>query len=173
MRTMPAVFLGAALMASPALADDSATCQQASGDPAIQACTRAIESRTYSGRELAGLYLNRGVELNRKRQRDAALADYDRSITIYPDDPFAYNNRANVRREKGDLDGAIADYTTAIRLDADYTAAYTNRARIHEMRKDKERARADYVAALATTDRDDNSKGAKDFARQRLKVLGP
>ena len=171
-RAMIAVFLTAALMASPAAADDMAACQRARGEPAIEACTRAIESRAYSGRELAGLYMNRGVELKQKGRLDAAIADYDRSIAIYPNDPFAYNNRANARRDKGNLDGAIADYTAAIGLDADYAAAYTNRGRIHEMRKDLERARADYVAALATTDKHDNSRAARAFARQRLQGLG-
>ena len=135
------VFLGVLswlCMAASAAADDRATCQNARGEPAMQACTRAIESKTFTGRELAGLYLNRGVEFKQKGDVDAAIADYDRAITIYPEDPFAFNNRA----------------------------------RIHEMRNDMQRARTDYAAALATSDKFNNSKWAKDFARQRLQVLG-
>lgn len=164
--------LASICMTAAAVADDRTTCQDSRGEPAIQACTRAIESKTFTGRELAGLYVNRGVELKQKGDIDAAIVDYDRAIAIYPGDPFAFNNRANARREKGNLDGAIADYTAAIRLDADYAAAFTNRARIHEMRNEVQRARADYAAALATSDKFDNSKWAKDFARRRLQVLG-
>lgn len=167
-RTVILVFLAWAGMVASALADDNATCQRERGDLAIQACTRAIESRAYSGGELAALYMNRGVELKQKGRLDAAIADYDRAIAIYPNYPLAFNNRANARRDKGDLDGAIADYSAAIALDADYAAAYTNRGRIHEIRNEPRRARADYEAALATSDKHDNSRAARSFARQRL-----
>jgi tetratricopeptide (TPR) repeat protein len=159
-------------MAASASAEDKKTCQEGKAEPAIQACTRAIDSRAYSGRELAGLYVNRGVELKQKGDLDAAIADYDRAIVLHPGDLFAYNNRANARREKGNLDGAIADYTVAISLDANYAAAFTNRARIHEMRNEMQRPRADYAAALKTSDKYDNSKWAKDFAQRRLQALG-
>ena len=172
MRRMMLVLLAWVCMAAPAAADDNAICQLERGDRAIQACTRGIESKAYSGRELAGLYMNRGVELKQKGQLDAAIADYDRAIAIHPDYPFAFNNRANARRDKGDLDGAIADYSAAIALDGDYAAAYTNRGRVHEARGDVQRARADYEAALATSDKHTNSRGAKNFARQRLLGLG-
>jgi tetratricopeptide (TPR) repeat protein len=171
-RTMALCVLSWLCMATVAAADDKTICQDATGEPAIEACTRAIDSRAYSGRDLAALHVNRGVELKRKGALDAALADYDRAIALHPGDLFAYNNRANVRREKGNLEGAIADYTAAIRLDADYAAAYTNRGRIHEMRNEAQRARADYTAALKTSDKYDNSKWAKDFAQRRLQVLG-
>ncbi len=171
-RAMVLVALAWVCMAPAAAADDNAACQRERGDPAIQACTRAIESKAYRGHELAALYMNRGVELKQMRRLDAAIADYDRAIAIYPDYPYAFNNRANARRDKGDLDGAIADYSAAIALDADYAAAYTNRGRVHEARGDSQRARADYEAALATSDKHDNSRAARSFARQRLLGLG-
>jgi hypothetical protein len=43
------------LAATPATADDVDTCGKASGDEAIAACTRAINSGRYSGRQLAAL----------------------------------------------------------------------------------------------------------------------
>jgi len=172
MRTLILTLLAWACMVAAASADDKTACQLERGDLAIQACTRAIESKAYSGQELAGLYMNRGVELKQQRRLDAAIADYDRAIAIHPDYPYAFNNRANARRDKGDLDGAIADYSAAIGLDPDYAAAYTNRGRVHEMRKNLDQARADYLAALATSNKHDNSRAAKSFARQRLLAVG-
>jgi len=43
------------LAATPAAADDFETCARASGDVAIAACTRAIISGRYSGRQLAAI----------------------------------------------------------------------------------------------------------------------
>jgi tetratricopeptide (TPR) repeat protein len=167
-----AILLAACLLAAPARADDRATCERASGDAAVAACTRAIESGVFKGRELAKLYTNRGVELKRKGDIDAAIKDYDESIKLDPSDYFAYNNRANTLRDKGDLEGAIADYTTAIRLEPGYAAAYTNRARLHERMNALDKARADYGAALAAPPRKfDNSPWAQKLARERLQAL--
>src|SRR5215468_6224374 len=52
------------LAATRAAADDFETCARASGDQAIAACTRAINSGRYSGRELADLFNNRCAELS-------------------------------------------------------------------------------------------------------------
>src|SRR5471032_486615 len=44
------------LAATPAAADDYEACAKASGDEAIAACARAIDSGRYSGRQLAELF---------------------------------------------------------------------------------------------------------------------
>jgi tetratricopeptide (TPR) repeat protein len=166
------LLLAGCLLAAPARADDRTTCEKGSGDTAIAACNRAIESRAFTGRELAKLYTNRGVELKRKGDIDGAIKDYNESIKLNPNDYFAYNNRANTLRDKGDLPGAIADYTTAVRLEPGYAAAYTNRARVHERMNDLAKARADYNAALAAPPKKfDNSPWAQNLARERLQAL--
>jgi tetratricopeptide (TPR) repeat protein len=174
MRTAPVALLLLALGATvaPAAADDVATCNNTTGEAAIAACNRAIGSGQFKGAALGKLLTSRGVELKRKGDIDGAIADYTRAIALNAKDLFAFNNRANTRRDKGDLEGAIADYSEAIRLDRDYAAAYTNRGRVHEMRKDLVRARADFNAALAAApNKYDNTKWAKDFAQRRLNAL--
>lgn len=159
-----------AAMAAPA--DDRTTCERASGDVAVAACTRAIESGAFAGAELAKLHTNRGVERKLKGDLDGALADYTEAIRLNPTDFFAFNNRANVRRDKGDLAGAVADYTEAVRLEPDYAAAYTNRGLVQERMGDLEGARASFKAALAASPtKFRNSPGAQAIARERLTAL--
>ncbi len=161
-----------ALSAAPAAADDRMTCERGSGDVAIAACARAIESGQFAGAELAKLHTNRGVELKRKGDVDGAIKDYDVAIGLNASDLFAFNNRANAWRDKGDLDRALADYGTAITLDQDYAAAFINRGLVHERRKAFDLARADYKAALAASPQKyNNSRGAHQMARQRLAEL--
>ncbi len=164
-------LLAIGLMQTPALADDRATCEKATGELALAACARAIATGEFSGLELAKLHNNRGVELKRIGDLDAAIRDYDIAIKLNPDDLFAFNNRANAWRDKGNLDRAIADYSEAIRLDPDYAAAYVNRGLVHERKKQLDLARADFTAALAAPPKYNNSRGAQGMARERLAVL--
>lgn len=165
------LLLGLSLSPDLAAADDFKVCGNAAGDEAISACSRAIESNRFTGDDLAKLLTNRGVELKRKGNLDAAIADYSGAIALNPKDMFSFNNRGNVRRDKGDLQGAIADYTEAIRLDPDYVAAYVNRGRVYEGQDNLERARADFTAVLTLPDKYPNSRGGKDLARGRLKAM--
>src|SRR6516225_4005720 len=121
-----------------AAADDWETCAKASGDTAIAACTRAIASPRFKGRDLVRLYYNRGIEYDEKRDYDRgnawrnkgdldrAIADYNEAIRLDPKDAKAYNNRGIASRAKADLDRAIADYNEAIRLDPN-AGSYKNR----------------------------------------------
>ncbi len=165
------VLLGLSLAPDLAAADDFKVCADASGNEAVSACSRAIESKRYTGADLAKLLTNRGVELKRLGNLDAAIADYSGAIALNPRDMFGFNNRGNALRDKGDLPAAIADYTEAIRLDPDYAAAYVNRGRVHETQNNLDGARADFTAVLSTSDKYGNSRGAKDLARGRLKAL--
>ena len=165
------LLLGLSLGPDLAAADDFKVCGDAAGDEAISACNRAIGSNRFAGNDLAKLLTNRGVELKRKGNLDAAIADYNGAIALNPKDMFSFNNRGNALRDKGDLQGAIADYTRAIRLDPDYAAAYVNRGRVYESQDNLDRARADFTAVLTTSDKYANSRGAKDVARGRLKAM--
>ena len=166
------IVIAIGVLATPARADDDATCHNASGEVAIAACTRAIASGRYSGIELAKLHTSRGVELKRKGDLDGAIKDYDVAIELNPNDLFAFNNRANAWRDKGDLDRAIADYGAAVRLDADYASAFTNRGLVYERKQDYPHARADFKAALAAAPQKyPNTRGAQHIARERLAAL--
>ena len=163
-----ALFAGAAL----GQPDDRTTCERASGEGAIAACTRAISSGTFTGLELAKLHTNRGVELKQKGDLDGALKDYDAALGLNPGDFFAFNNRANVRRDKGDIPGAVADYSEAVRLEPAYAAAYVNRGLVQERLGDLDKARESFNAALAApAQKFRNSPGAHNIARERLRAL--
>ena len=83
------------LAATPAAADDYYTCGTASGDEAIAACTRAINSGRYSGHRLAALFNNRCSEWNGKQESDKAVADCNEAIQLNPNYALAFFNRGN------------------------------------------------------------------------------
>jgi tetratricopeptide (TPR) repeat protein len=110
-------------LSSPAVADDVATCKDASGDAAIAACTRVSRDRGASTRIRAAALSNRGVEYKAKGDLDRAIVDYSEAIRLDPKFAPPYSNRGNAYKPKDDLDRAIADLTVAIRLDPKNEAA--------------------------------------------------
>ena len=126
-----ATAMGLSFYKPAAAADDRETCKTASGDAAIAACTRAIESKKYAKkkfkRTLSLLYTNRGVEYEIKKEFDKAIADHDQAIKIDPKNWAAFNNRGNAYAGKRDYDHAIADYDAAVKLNPKYAEAFYNR----------------------------------------------
>src|SRR4051812_1641712 len=82
-----AVFIvaGSALV-SQAIADDSDSCEEASGEKAIAACTRVIEKRRTSRQDRADAYHNRGLAYRANGDHDRAIADYSEAIRLVPRD---------------------------------------------------------------------------------------
>jgi tetratricopeptide (TPR) repeat protein len=131
---VPAIAIAAVMVlgyCNFAAADDRETCKTASGDTAIEACTRAIESKKFNGpkqkRVLSLLYTNRGVEYGIKKEFDKAIADHDQAIKIDPKNPAPYNNRGTAYAAKQDYERAIADYDQAVKLNPKYAEAFFNR----------------------------------------------
>jgi tetratricopeptide (TPR) repeat protein len=108
--------------ASPALASDWEACAKGSGDDAVAACTRAIDSGGYDGRARALLHTNRGVEWKAKGELDRAIEDFDAAIEHDSNQAAAFNNRGIAHAAKRDYDRAIADYDEAIRINEKYAA---------------------------------------------------
>ena len=111
---------------------DARTCDQATGDTAIAACTRAIDSGKYKGRYLAILHADRAFEASNKGQYDIAITDYTQAIELNPKYAVAYNGRGLAYRAKGDNDRALADYSQAIQLNPKLAVAYNNRANAYQ-----------------------------------------
>lgn len=162
----------AVLVADSARADDSETCRVGSGDVAIAACNRVIDSRSSKRQQVIDAYINRGQEYYTQKDYDRAIADLSTAIGMGPREPIAYGNRANCWYVKKEYDRAIADYTQAIALESNYTAAYAGRALAHEAKGDKASARADYRRALSVPQKFNDGKWAHDKARERLAELG-
>jgi len=94
--------------------DDARLCAKESGDTAIEACSRAIKSGRYKGRDLARQY--RGVERGLRQEYDLALADYGEAAKIDKKYADAFYNRCVIFNVKKDYDAAVADCSQAIKL---------------------------------------------------------
>lgn len=144
------VLMGAAAAAQGQATADAERCASIAdnADLAIQHCTRAIDSRQFSGEPLARLHFNRGTKWAAKSDFNRAIADYDAAIKLQPRFVDAYYNRGNAWANQGDPDRAIADYGAAIKLDPKEAAAYGGRAVEWAVKGDYARAIGDYDAAI-------------------------
>ena len=136
------------LAATPAAADDVYTCGKASGEEAIEACTRAIDSGQYSGRQLAALFNNRCSEWNGKHESDKALADCSQAIGLDPDYALAFFNHGNAYFAEGQYDRAIEDYDQSIRLNPNYAHVFNNRGNTYSNIGQRDHAIEDYSQAI-------------------------
>lgn len=96
--------------------DDAKICAKESGENAIEACSRAIKSGRYKGRDLARQYLYRGVERGLKQEYDLALADYGEAAKIDKKYADAFYNRCVIFNLKKEYESAITDCSLAIKL---------------------------------------------------------
>ncbi len=71
--------------------------------------------------------INRASEFKKKRDYDAAIADYTKALSVNPE-VLVESSRADAYLQKGDFDHAIADYTRAIERDPGDWLAYNGRA---------------------------------------------
>src|SRR5215475_3017784 len=122
-----AALAAVALFPTAAVADDWDDCGKQSGDLAIAACSRAIDSGRYTGQSLARLYTARGVAYQAKGDLDRAMADFNESMQADLTYARAYTTRGITWYRKGDLDRAMADFDEAIRLDPKGALHYSNR----------------------------------------------
>lgn len=143
--TLAALTLTTLLIPLQAKADDAEACDKQSGDEAIAACTRAIESGS-GKRELH--FLNRSVEYRRKGNLDQAIADATEALRLDPNLVVALANRSSFYRDKGDLDRALVDLDRAIELAPTAAKLYFVRGDIYTAKNDRGRGIADFSAAL-------------------------
>lgn len=70
------------------------------------------------------------------RDPDRAMAAYDRYLALRRDNPTAYHNRGDLRKDRQDYEGAIADYTAALAVKPDYLWSLNNRGYLLYKEKD-------------------------------------
>ena len=131
-----------------AAAVDSETCFKETGDVAIAACTRLIESGEFTGNGLAAIYFNRGVTWYEMGNYDRAIQDYNEAIKLNPNFEQAFFNRGNAFDEHEQFDRAIQDYDRAIALKPDYAKAFNNRGISFTKKGQYDRAIQDYDQAI-------------------------
>lgn len=111
-------------------------------------CTRALEEETMTLSNRAATYVNRGILRMRNGQIDAALADYDRALSLNESLGAAYLNRGAALIIADDFAAALEALNQAIELGAqDLHAAYYNRAIAREQSGDVTGAYYDFLEA--------------------------
>jgi tetratricopeptide (TPR) repeat protein/S1-C subfamily serine protease len=103
-------------------------------------------------------YNNRGNAKSALGNKQEAIADYDRAISINPKLAEAYVNRGAAKSALGNEQAAIADYDRAITINSKFAGAYYNRGVSKSALGNEQAAIADYDRAIAI-----NSKYAKAY----------
>jgi tetratricopeptide (TPR) repeat protein len=162
------------LSALPAAADDRGTCQTASGDIAIDGCTRAIGSGNFRGQSLAQLYQWRGHQYLQKTQRDRnrdeldrAIADFSEAIGIDPETVGCFTCRCAARLVAGQLADALEDCNEALRRKPNNGAALQNRGFTEIQLEVFVFAIADFNAGLKLSPTDPEKLYGRGLARQK------
>jgi len=87
-------------------------------------------------------YSNQGVLNTREGKLSTAIENYQRAISLKPNDSLAHYNLASAYEGTLEYDKAEAEFHAAIRCDGQYCLAYNRLARLYMLR------RSDYVSAL-------------------------
>jgi tetratricopeptide (TPR) repeat protein len=66
---------------------------------------------------IASAYVNRGLIYSSRGNADTAIADFTKSIRVFPSNAWAFFYRATEFEGKGDLAGALSDMSKAIELE--------------------------------------------------------
>jgi tetratricopeptide (TPR) repeat protein len=109
-------------------------------------------------------YFNRGMGHIRKRQYDLARADFDKVLELRPGHLGAYLGRAGALQELKKDREALADLTAALDQGGP-TRIYFIRARVRDRLGDREGAARDFAEGLRQEPRDEDSWGARGWAR--------
>jgi tetratricopeptide (TPR) repeat protein len=133
-----------------AAADDAADCTKETGEDAIAACTRRIESGEVKAHELAVMLDHRGLAVRRKGDIDRAIADFDEAIRLDPNFAEPVFRRAMVwAYNRNDVERALTDLDQAIVLDHSGSArAFFQRGLLHSRKGDADHAIADFEATI-------------------------
>jgi|GEM_PF-4248833 len=115
--------------------------------------------------------VEQGDKLQKQKDYDGAIAQYDRAIELDPNNAVAYSNRGIAKGTKNDTDGAIADFTSAIKINPKLAMAYRCRGVARKLNGDLDGAIADFTSAieinpkfaLAYRGRGDTKLSKKDY----------
>jgi V8-like Glu-specific endopeptidase/Flp pilus assembly protein TadD len=108
---------------------------------------RTVQSPTLTADD----YFLSAYQKDEQGDYQGTLADFDRAISLHPNDEVAYNNRGLLKDEKlNDPQGALADFNHAISLNPKYATAYYNRGNLKVQKlNDAQGALDDYNQAIS------------------------
>jgi len=113
----------------------------------IPACTKLIESGSYHGSDLSGIYSTRGAAYRDIGNVTQAMVDFDEMIRICPD-AGGYELRAALWEQQGNHGKAIADYTRAVVAWPEWSPPYEDRGEIYLAQGEPARAIKDFTQAI-------------------------
>lgn len=120
-----------------------------SSDATLEACTRALSYNRLTGAAQRQLLIDRGIVYMRRRENEAALADFDAVIAREPRNAEAHLNRGAALVQLNRHGPAIAAITEALGLGVEEPhKAYYNRGAAREALGDLRGAYEDYSTAL-------------------------
>lgn len=95
--------------------------KQGNLDEALSAFDEALKTA-----ESPDIYSDRGVLFIHMKDKEKAMADFNKAIDLQPEYSFRYSARAYAHEFFGDTESSIADYEKAIELDPTDAVAYNN-----------------------------------------------
>ena len=103
-------------------------------------CTQLIRLGRLDHEQLSTAHSNRGAAFGIMGKENRALADFNASVRIDPNNGISRYNRGALRYRQGKFDLAIEDLTNSIRLEPDFAQARMARAVAFLTTKDIEKA---------------------------------
>jgi tetratricopeptide (TPR) repeat protein len=132
-------------------------------DAAIQLLSERIEKQKTSEN-----YHLRGVAYLAHKQYDPAIADFNESLRLQPQNAGALNNRGQTNYLKGAYKAAADDYAAAIAIDANNPLVLNNRALAYIELNDHDNAMNDLQAALKLVPHYPEALNNRGVVNQRL-----
>lgn len=112
--------------------------------------------------------MNTGIKLFENNKNDDAIINFNKAITICPENGYAYYYRGLAYDTKGQNNSAISDYKKAIQHNPELTMAYYSMGLSYDAIHNKPEAKKMYQKFLSETDTDDEYT---QYAKQRLSEL--
>ncbi len=143
---------------------------QAASDPAvkIQCFTKAIDM----GCPFPSIaYNDRGAAKNKLGKYNEAIEDFDQSLKIKSDNPWAYANRGFAKNELGKHAEAVHDYNRSLKLEPRESKVWVNLGYAELAQKNVEKALADFDKAVEYNPEFAPAYNARGEAREKANRL--
>lgn len=114
----------------------------------IEGCTELLQLPALAPQVRANAYGMRALALSLIGRHDEAIADYDRSLAIQPNNAVALNNRAWALYKIGRIEEAMPDVQKSLRYDGTSQHAFDTRAHLWQAKGLADRAYRDYRKAM-------------------------
>lgn len=126
-------------------------CQSDDHHKCIELTTKVLGSHKLRDADASSVYTNRGRGFLKQDLLKSALTDFEKAISLDPENAAALNNRGKVRLGTGEIDLALADFDEALKLNPKLALAFNNRGAVRVMKEQFDLALEDVSRALELT----------------------